>query len=176
MSFLRTVRGVPFADTPPTENTALNPTSAAVSISTASLQLIDRVLSAKSTNFDRDCLVAFRNWLHGYMQKLGRDEANRPLANPHPPSDDLVAQFLAIAEPRRLGTLLDSLLLDQQTCHSYGWFVTVALQRIHGLHFREIREARAALKLVRSGGRVADPEWQQQTLDTIGEIAKAKKL
>jgi hypothetical protein len=110
------------------------------------------------------------------MAKLGRDDANRPLSNPHPPSDDLVAQCLSIAEPRRLGTLLDSLMLDKQTCQSYGWFVVVAIQRIHGLSVQAQRKARAQLKLVRSHGRSMDPQWQQQTLDEISRVAEAKKL
>lgn len=174
----------PGADTtpPPTENTALTAAAAAVSISSASLQLIDRVLSAKAKDFDPETVGTFRRWLHGYMCKLGRDERNAPFnaTTPHPPSDDLVAQFLAIADPRRLGTLLDSLMLDRQTCYSYGWFVTVALQRVHGLHFAEQKKARAALAVVRRGSQPAaasaDPDFTRQTEFDLASIARAKAI
>ena len=87
------------------------------------------------------------------MCKLGRDEANQPTPHAHPPHDDLVAQFLTLADPRRLLTMLDSLLCDRYTCYSYGWFVTVGLQRIHGIHFQEVRKARAALRRREAPGR-----------------------
>jgi len=173
-----------FPEPPYAENKGVPSYGAAVEISSASLQLIDRVLSARPNDFDPDTMATFRRWLHGYMAKLGRDDGNQPISNPHPPKDDLVAQFLAIAEPRRLGTMLDSLMCDRQTCYSYGWFVTVALQRIHGLHFQEQKKARAALQAVKRGqrqaaidaGEAADPQFPIDLMEQIAKAAGDKKL
>lgn len=167
----------PLTGPPPTENTPLTAAAAALSISSASALLIDRVLSAKAKDFDQAIVSHFRAWLHGYMSKLGRDDRNQPIKDPHPPTDDLVAQFLAIADPRRLGTMLDSLLLDRQTCYSYGWFVTVALQRVHGIHFREQKEIRAALVDVKRQQRyAADAPTQAELLEGIRAAAEASSL
>jgi hypothetical protein len=117
-------------------------------------------------------LAAFTHWLHGYMRKFGRDETNRPIPEPHPPTPDLVAQFLAIAEPRRLGTLLDSLALDRKTCHSYGWFVAVALQRIHGITVNAQKAIRAQLRDVKKP-KPPEPE-QTNFLAEISSLAKTK--
>jgi hypothetical protein len=196
LSFVQTVRGASFreapakeappllfeqqpasfAEAPPAENAPVNATFAAVDVDAASLQLIDRVLSAKTSDFDPNLIRHFRSWLHGYMCKLGRDANNRPLSNPHPPPDDLVAQLLALAEPRRLEGFLDGLMAERQACQTYAWFVVVGLQRIHGIAARSQKQARAALKLVRAGGRAEDPEWRQQTIEAIASIARAKKL
>jgi hypothetical protein len=119
--------------------------------------LIDQILSANPRKTDQNDLAIFRSWLHGYMCKLGRDDRNRPLQNPHPPPDELVAQFLEIAEPRRLGCMLDSLMLDKKTCYSYGWFIVVALQRIHGISWQTTKQIRTQLRDVKRP-RPAQPQ------------------
>jgi hypothetical protein len=113
--------------------------------------ILDRVLRSKPTHHDPKDLETFRRWLHGYMCKLGRDASNQPTPNAHPPDNDLVAQFLAVAEPRRLGTMLDALLLEKQPAFSYAWFVTVALQRVHGITWQETKKARSQLRVVKHG-------------------------
>jgi len=157
---------------PPTENKALAAAPGAVEIGATSLLLIDRVLSAKAKDFDPDLIVTFRNWLHAYMCKLGRDDRGQPTPQAHPPKDDLVAQFLACGDPRRLGAMLDSLMCDRKDCYSYGWFVTLALQRIHGLHFQEQKAARAALRDVKRPPAPAPPA-EQTGLDFANHMQQA---
>src|SRR6185437_14250586 len=71
-------------------------------------------------------------------------EANRL---PGLPDDAITAQFLTVAEWPRLEVLLSDLAAERkETGYSYGWYVTVALQRIHGLSPARLREMRARLK------------------------------
>lgn len=149
---------------PPPESTRLTAAAASVEISTASLAILDRVFSATGAKTDPEDLRTFRAWLHGYMSKLGRDDNNQPLRNPHPPDDKLVAQFLAADEPKALGTMLDALMLERQTCQSYFWFVTVALQRRHGIGWQETKRARQALRIVKAGNKpdTHAPDYAQQ--------------
>ena len=63
------------------------------------------------------------------------------------PDDAIAAQFLAVAEWPRLEALLCDLAAERKEAgYSYGWYVTVALQRIHGLSPARVREMRARLK------------------------------
>jgi hypothetical protein len=111
------------------------------------------------------------------MAKLGRDAQNRPYlyrADPLQPSDDLVAQFLSTSEdPRRLTTMLDDLMLDRKPCYSYGWFVAVALHRIHGVTAAQQHQARAQLATIR---RPRQDDWYQQASQAIRSIAEQKGI
>jgi hypothetical protein len=206
LSFLQTVRGTSFGEAPPkeapsqealpfekqptslaegapAENTPLAAAAARVEISTASLRVIDHVFSAKPKNFATDVLAHFRTWLHGYMAKFGRDENNQPLPNGStiPPKEEIVAQFLAISTPSRLATMLDVLALDQKTCYSYAWFITVGLERIHGIAWTETRKVRAALQEVKRQARhparatqqTLDPAWTNNLIRDTARKAKA---
>jgi hypothetical protein len=104
------------------------------------------------------------------MAKLGVDDIGRPLHSPHPPDDQVVAQVLAIADPPEVFRALDTLLIERKTPTSYAWFVTVLLQRIHGISHVQTKKARAALRVVRAGKRTADVEPEQ--LDLTQEIAR----
>ncbi|HXM40657.1 MAG TPA: hypothetical protein VN924_05360 [Bryobacteraceae bacterium] len=46
--------------------------------------MIYRVLSSKPKDHDPDDLAAFRNALHSYYGKFGRDERGRPVKLPAP--------------------------------------------------------------------------------------------
>lgn len=171
-----------FREAPPTENKELAGAAAAVDEVPRLTPILDRVLTSKICHHDKSDLARFRSWLHGYMAKLGRDDRNQPLTDPHPPDLEIVAQFLAVAEPRRLETMLDALLIERQPAYSYAWFVTVALQRIHGIAWTETKKARAELRMVKRGkrdaaiaaGTAADPESSQALLSEA--ILRVKKL
>jgi hypothetical protein len=113
--------------------------------------VIERVLAARPKDFSEKLMADSRATLHGYATKF----PVRGSENPHPPDPQVVAQFLAIADTRRLGRLLADLMADRQTCYSYGWFITVALQRIHGIRPEQWKEKREELKLMRNTIRVA---------------------
>jgi hypothetical protein len=140
---------------------------ARVDIDGTNVPIIDRLLKAKPKNFDNVLIQHFRGWLHGYMAKLGREP------HPHAPDDVIVSQFLSCGEPHQLGRLLDDLLAERkEPGHSYAWFVTVALQRIHGISPEKVKQRRTELRLVKQ----RPPEEptsiegiQQQLLDTAQE-------
>lgn len=122
--------------------------------------IVDRVLTSRSEDHDKGLLLTFRRYLHQYMQKLGIDGAGQPTPLAHPPDDKVVAQFLAIGEPHRLGALLSDLMNERQRAYNYAWFVTTGLQRIAGVSFRETRAARETLKLVKRGPAAPAPPAQ----------------
>ncbi|HXE11877.1 MAG TPA: hypothetical protein VN633_07150, partial [Bryobacteraceae bacterium] len=54
--------------------------------------------------------------------------------------DAIMAQFLTVAEwPRLEARLCDLAAERKEAGYSYGWYVTVALQRIHGLSPARVR-------------------------------------
>jgi hypothetical protein len=163
-----------FGEAPPTENTALTADAAALQISGASLRLINQIHCATAKDFNPEQISEFRSWLHGYMERFGRDQNDRPIPKPHPPTNTEVAQFLAIAEPRRLADLLNSLLKQNQTCRTYYWFVVVALQRLHGIHITEQKAARAALRDVKRQPPSDGRQFAEQL--TLEAVAGVKKL
>ena len=172
--------GTSFEEVLPTENTALTADRGGVEISTASQSLIERVYSAEAKEFDPNLLSQFRARLRTYMLKLGRDERNRSYLDtgqaPRNPTDHEIAHFLAVADPRRLETLLDSLMLDRKTCYSYGWFPIVAIAHIHRLHFKEQKPLRANLYDVKRKQKPAPAPTQASLLDDIARIANSKSL
>jgi hypothetical protein len=176
----------PIIGPPPLDPKGLAAAAAALDFDFASLSLINRVLSAKPKNTDAQDLQRFRSRLHGYFAKFGRDGNGRAVQFPHPPQDDIVAQFLALAEPARLETMLDNLTLDAQTAGAhleatksaynpwtYGWFITIGLSRIHGIDFRTQKQARAALRDVKRRPAPSQPE--QIELPDIAELARKVK-
>src|SRR4051794_1396955 len=140
------VQGGPIAGPPPDFSTAAlkEDARARVDIDGTNVPIIDRLLKAKPKNFDNGLIQHFRDWLHGYMAKLGREP------HPHAPDDLIVSQFLTCGEPHQLGRLLDDLLAEhKEPGHSYAWFVTVALQRIHGISPETVKQRRTELRLVK---------------------------
>jgi hypothetical protein len=109
----------------------------------------------------------FRGWLHSYMAKLGREP------HPHAPDDLIVSQFLSCGEAHQLEKLLYDLMAERkEPGHSYAWFVTVALQRLHGISPQQLKQRRTELRLVkqRPPEEQASVEGiQQQILNTAQE-------
>jgi hypothetical protein len=92
------------------------------------------VLRSKPAHFDKAAIERGRKWLHGYIATISRDPREPQDPNAHPPDDFIVAQFLALAEWSRLEKLLRDLFHERKRPgQTYGWFVTVGLQRIHGI-------------------------------------------
>jgi hypothetical protein len=171
---------------PPTDSTALAAAAAGLDFDPATLGLIDRVLSAKAKNVDADDLAHFRRRIGSHYAKFGRDHNGRPLQHPLPPSDEIVAQFLAIGTPGRMETMLDALMLeaaeadatnkgtDAMRPYNYAWFITVGLSRVHGIHFQQTKRARAILKEVKR--KPAPPQPEQIPLPDIAELARKKTM
>jgi hypothetical protein len=165
------------ADPPLFENTPLPSERPRVDVLRVGNPILDRVLNCKASKADPETLRYFRARLHSHMAKLGTDDTGQPLPQPHPPDDQVVAQFMACGDPPELERLLQTLFMDREPCQRYAWFVTVALQRLHGFSFGDVRKAREKLKLVKRGQPAPPPPelpTQQDLLAGI-EAAAVKK-
>jgi hypothetical protein len=104
---------------------------------------IDRLQKAKKGDFEESIFEVARMKIASHHARYAREENRLPTL----PDDAITAQFLAIAEWPRLEALLYDLAAERKEAgYSYGWYVTVALQRIHGLSPARVREMRARLK------------------------------
>ena len=109
-----------------------------------SIELLDRLLKSSPKKFDDATRAKGKEWLYGYMRKFSRER------DPHPPDEQIVAQFLAVAPWPQLENLL--MRLFRENCEAgktYAWFVYVALQRIHGISAAQVRQRKAELQLVK---------------------------
>jgi len=144
-----------------------------VDISIQSDSILDRVLTAKPTHFDRRDLSELRPWVDGYWRQfgpLGRDA--------HPLDDTLLAQLLTVAPLEQLIRLLKALFEERKKPElSPGWFITIALQREHGIEPAATKARRADLRIAR---RPQSPQPTQDNLEftagLIGDLAKAKGM
>lgn len=145
---------------------------APVDISIEPISILDRMLNSRPSHFDKTTLAQAGAWVHGYMTKLG------DIPNPHPPDPYILAQFLAISDWENLKGLLRNLMAERKRPgQSYAWFVTVALQRIHGVQPQVLKARRADLRIAR---RPQAPEPTQDNLkfaaDLVAGLAKAKGM
>ena len=130
---------------PPTENKRLAvPPRARVDFDfDNSDPIIDRVLKSKPKDADPAAATELRKLLHSYQAKWG------PTPNPHPPDATITAQILAIAPIGELVKLFTDMFLTREAPgERYSWFLTVALQRIHGISPQTTARRRAELRLI----------------------------
>jgi hypothetical protein len=105
--------------------------------------LIDRLQKAKKSDFEESLFEFARNQIASHHAKFAREENRLTVL----PDDAITSQFLAVAEWPKLAAMLFDLSAERKEAgHSYGWYVTVALQRIHGISPSQVRETRARLK------------------------------
>lgn len=105
--------------------------------------LIDRIQTSKRADFEDEIFEAARDLIASHHAKFAREGSQLP----GKPDDQITAQFLAVADWPRLSRMLHDLLTErQQTSFSWGWYVTVALQRIHGVAPNSLREVRGRLR------------------------------
>jgi len=72
--------------------------------------------------------------------------------------------------------MLENLMLENQPAYSYAWFVTVALSRLHGIHWTATKKARAALRMVRLAQPApAEPEQQTFAAELLSEATARVK-
>lgn len=104
---------------------------------------IDRLQKAKKVDFDESIFEVARMQIASHHAKYAREENRLPGL----PDDSITAQFLSVADWPRLQNMLYDLSSERKEAgYSYGWYVTVALQRIHGLSPARLREMRSRLK------------------------------
>ena len=123
-------------------------------------KVIDRLQKAQKSDFDEEVFELARNRIASHHAKFAR-EANRL---PALPDDKITAQFLAIAEWPKLEAMLFDLASERKEAgYSYGWYITVALQRIHGIPPSRLQEMRERLHHARKDARTAggiEPQMQ----------------
>ncbi|MFL6450936.1 MAG: hypothetical protein ACJ746_25145 [Bryobacteraceae bacterium] len=105
--------------------------------------LIDRLQKAKKSDFNDEVFEQARNLIASHHAKFAHGGCQMPGL----PDDQITAQFLAVADWPRLNRTLHDLMSERkQSSHSWGWYVTVALQRIHGISPDTVRGMREKLK------------------------------
>ena len=108
-----------------------------------SMFILDKVLKAKPSHFHQSDLAEARSWIYGFMVKKAPLDAQ----NPHPPDDVTLAQYLTAAGGQAV-TLIQKLLTEKHTApRSPQWFVSVALDRLHGIRPKEADALRAELRI-----------------------------
>jgi hypothetical protein len=109
--------------------------------------LVGPLPDAKSST-DETLFELARNRIASHHAKFARPENRQPSL----PDDVITAQFLTVAEwPKLEAMLLDLASERKEAGHSYGWYVTVALQRIHGISPERLRKMRGRVKSGASG-------------------------
>jgi hypothetical protein len=122
-------------------------------------KVIDRLQRAQKDDFDEELFELARNRIASHHAKFAR-EANRLSALP---DDKITAQFLAIAEWPKLEALLFDLASERKEAgYSYGWYITVALQRIYGIPPSLLQEMRGQLHHARRDARASGTTPQTQ--------------
>jgi hypothetical protein len=105
--------------------------------------LIDRLQKSKRGDFDDQTFEEARNLIASHHAKFAQQDCQITGL----PDDQITAQFLAIADWPRLHRMLYDLLSERkQSSHSWAWYVTVALQRIHGISPDKLRAIRERLR------------------------------
>lgn len=105
--------------------------------------LIDRLQKAQKSDFNDEVFEQARNLIASHQAKFAR-EGSKLVGLP---DDQITAQFLAIAEWPTLSSMLYDLVSERkQPSFSWAWYVTVALQRVHGISPERVREVRPRLK------------------------------
>ena len=162
---------------PPTDSTPLPAAPSALDINPDRRELLDRVLSAKSKDQPRDLLQLFAETVNVYAERLGRHYTHRP-------DVECCAQLIAAC-----GTKdgLNSLIIEmsrlrKQPGESPMWWVTVALQRFHGIDAKVTAARRAELKAANRPKleRIADPRAHAADVEAIKrdleKIAEMKRF
>jgi hypothetical protein len=175
---------VPATGTPPTENQqlALLETSVDIhrSIPEGSIDTsdpIERTIRTKPSEHTAADLEAARALMYGYRRKFPPlEEVGR---EPHPPDRDICARFLAVAPLPQLERLISDLFCERRTCgYSYAWFVSVALQRIHGISPKVAKHRKTQLAAVPTKTRaaVAAGDAGGDFPQLLQELARTKAL
>ena len=157
--------------------------------------IIDRVLAAKPKHFDSRELEQARRWVHGYQCASGDKYGASPERNRNPPDDLIMSQIITAA-----GSLSNVIGLihtlggrKEPPGDQYGWYVTMALNLIHGIQAKKLKQARAQLRIARkpsppaiageqqllgeastAAALDADPEFRNELLRDLAERRRAK--
>jgi hypothetical protein len=117
--------------------------------------LYERIAKAKPESYDSDEIRNVRSLLCGYWRRM------RTEPDALPPPDKLCAEMLTIASFPRIKQELDKLWQKRKKPdRSYRWFVTVLLEKIHGIEPATSGKALSDLRIVQKHY----PKPEQQAL------------
>jgi hypothetical protein len=129
---------------------------------------IDRLLKAKKGDYDESLFELARNRIGSHHAKFARPENRMPGL----PDDSITAQFLAVTEWPKLSDMLSDLAAERKEAgHSYGWYVTVALQRIRGISPEQVRDMRRRLKNFADGKDAPVKPTHSMSSTKLGQTA-----
>jgi hypothetical protein len=165
------------------------------------IPILDRVFKSDARDFDQPTLQHLAGRVHSYRAKFGRHNSGEnegklyldtPGDPPEPPDRAIMARIMGIADPQHLARLLDELWSEagqklamhphQENAlqpRSYGWFVTIALERIHHIHWSQTAQATADWHVHKKSQqpRTADqPPTVGQLRADVRKLANAKSM
>jgi hypothetical protein len=113
-------------------------------LSSSEILIVDRVLLGSIDEMKKlgsETIDEARTTLRNHARRWG------PHQDPAPPDDKILAQFLQITDWPRLFTMLQSLHREEKAAgNSYAWYVTVGMQRIHGISYWKLQDRRDQLR------------------------------
>ncbi len=137
---------VPTVNTLATENQQLRPT---LDIRYDSIKTIDRVLNPLSQPHDAEKIAWWTTHLHELMRKLGGR-----FADSRPPDHEVVRQILNTGPEESIkGVIRDLVIKRIPVGDKYSWFISVMLQRLHGIPSDLTADRRDELKEIREAAR-----------------------
>jgi hypothetical protein len=135
---------------------------------------IERTIRTKPSEHTAQDLEAARALMYGYRRKFPPLEEVG--TEPHPPDREICARFLAVAPLPQLERLISDLFCERRTCgYSYAWFVSVALQRIHGISPKVAKHRKTQLAAVPRPVD-ADNDAGSDFPDLLQQLARTKAL
>jgi hypothetical protein len=128
-------------------------------------RVLDRAHARRPEKPNPEDLKEVRRWVHGYQLKFGK------VPEAHAPDDDIMARMLAIATAAQLINLVYELMAERkEPGTNYGWYLTVALQRLHGIPPATQKRHRDQMRLMRSAGRQATAAANLASKEEVDEL------
>lgn len=143
------------------------------------IDLIDRALTAKASDFPTADLDHIRKWIQGYQAHLHpRSFTGEPgPPNQEPVPDEVCAAILTMTSIPEFERLIRSMAQDRiRPGFRWTWFVAVVAQRCHGISAAAVAERRKGLKLEKPAHQAIEGEQQTLTetdFPTPQELAEA---
>lgn len=142
-----------------------------------------RIAAARPRDFPPELLRSASAQLGHLRRKLGRDPSDRNAPNPDP---TITAQFLAISKWPVLADFISLVLCDRITPgRSNAWWITVAIEKIHGITPDQQRSFRQQTRPRPQLSRTPTPPGQEKTphseshehpQDLVNRLSAAKAM
>ncbi|GEM_PF-6973172 len=134
-------------------------------------KILLRVDQAEAAAYPQEQIEIAKTALLSYRARFGQPDETAA-----EPDQKILAQVLACAAPEdggiiRIQKVLAELAIERRPCgYSWAWFVSVMLQRIHGIGWQALRQWRAGRKQARHA------ELASFSDDAIAAVAARKAM